>query len=447
MATVQGHTLGDRMPRKEDGRFIRGKGNYVDDVRLPGMLHSALLRSPYAHARINSVDTSAALELSGVHAVITGNDLAEQGLAWMPTLAGDTQAVLATDKVRFQGQEVAFVVADSTYIAQDALELIEVDYEPLDPVIDSRKALDEGAARHPRRQGRQGRQLHLLLGRGGQRGDGQGVRGGRGKGAPGDVLPAHPPRPDGDLRGRRRLRRLDRRDDHPLDLAGPARPQDALRHRLGAAGTPDPDNLPRHRRRLREQGPHLPWLRVRRRRLTRLGKARQVDGDAFGEPDELELRARLPHGRRARGHQRRQDPRRPLERSREPRGLRRPRPAGGAVSYGLLPHLHELLRRARRLRRGDRGIHQQGPGRHRLPLLVPGDGGHLPHGAHDGRARRRARDGPCGAQAQELRHEGADALRLRHGLGVRRRRLRGRLAGGFADRRLRGASGRAEAGP
>ena len=144
MATVQGHTLGDRMPRKEDGRFIRGKGNYVDDVRLTGMLHSALLRSPYAHARINSVDTSAALELSGVHAVITGDDLAEQGLAWMPTLAGDTQAVLATDKVRFQGQEVAFVVADSTYIAQDALELIDVDYEPLDPVIDSRKALDDG---------------------------------------------------------------------------------------------------------------------------------------------------------------------------------------------------------------------------------------------------------------------------------------------------------------
>jgi aerobic carbon-monoxide dehydrogenase large subunit len=145
MATVQGHTLGDRMPRKEDGRFIRGKGNYVDDVRLPQMLHSAILRSPYAHARINSVDTSAALELSGVHAVITGEDLAEQGLAWMPTLAGDTQAVLATDKVRFQGQEVAFVVAEDTYIAQDALELIDVDYEPLDPVIDSRKALDVDA--------------------------------------------------------------------------------------------------------------------------------------------------------------------------------------------------------------------------------------------------------------------------------------------------------------
>ena len=137
--------MGDRMPRKEDGRFIRGKGNYVDDVRLPGMLHSAILRSPLAHAKINSIDVSAALELPGVHAVITGADLDAQGLAWMPTLAGDTQAVLATDKVRFQGQEVAFVVADDRYVAQDALELIEVDYEPLDVIVDSRKALEDGA--------------------------------------------------------------------------------------------------------------------------------------------------------------------------------------------------------------------------------------------------------------------------------------------------------------
>jgi carbon-monoxide dehydrogenase large subunit len=137
--------MGDRMLRKEDGRFIRGKGNYVDDVRLPGMLHSAILRSPFAHAKINGIDTSAALELEGIHAVITGEDLAAQGLAWMPTLAGDTQAVLATDKVRFQGQEVAFVVADDKYVAQDALELIDVDYEPLGVIVDSRKALDEDA--------------------------------------------------------------------------------------------------------------------------------------------------------------------------------------------------------------------------------------------------------------------------------------------------------------
>ena len=104
--TRQGHTFGDRMPRKEDGRFIRGRGHYVDDIQLPGMLHSAILRSPFAHARINGIDVSAALEHPRVRAVITGKDLEEQGLAWMPTIAGDTQAVLATDKVRFQGQEV-----------------------------------------------------------------------------------------------------------------------------------------------------------------------------------------------------------------------------------------------------------------------------------------------------------------------------------------------------
>jgi carbon-monoxide dehydrogenase large subunit len=145
METAPRHTMGDRMLRKEDGRFVRGKGNYVDDVRLPGMLHSAILRSPFAHAKINGIDTSAALELEGVHAVITGADLGAQGLAWMPTLAGDTQAVLATDKVRFQGQEVAFVVADDKYVAQDALELIDVDYEPLQSITDSRRSLDEDA--------------------------------------------------------------------------------------------------------------------------------------------------------------------------------------------------------------------------------------------------------------------------------------------------------------
>ncbi len=109
------------------------------------MLHSAILRSPYAHARIVSIDASAALALPGVHAVITGETLAGLGLAWMPTLSYDTQAVLATDKVRFQGQEVAFVVADSRYIAKDALELIDVEYEPLPPVMDAKKAMDADA--------------------------------------------------------------------------------------------------------------------------------------------------------------------------------------------------------------------------------------------------------------------------------------------------------------
>ena len=134
-----------RMLRKEDPRFVRGIGQYCDDVQLPGMLHLAILRSPLAHARIVSIDKSAAEAHPKVVAVITGADLAEKNLAWMPTLSNDVQAVLATDKVRFQHQEVAFVVAEDRYSARDALELIDVEYEDLDPVIDVRKALEPDA--------------------------------------------------------------------------------------------------------------------------------------------------------------------------------------------------------------------------------------------------------------------------------------------------------------
>src|SRR4029453_9539078 len=134
-----------RMHRKEDARFIRGHGNYVDDVNLPGMLHGAVLRSPHAHARIVSIDTSAAEAHPKVKAVITGETLKGLNLAWMPTLSYDGQAVLATDKVRYQGQEVAFVIAEDHYSARDAVELIDVEYDPLPAVVDARRALDPDA--------------------------------------------------------------------------------------------------------------------------------------------------------------------------------------------------------------------------------------------------------------------------------------------------------------
>jgi carbon-monoxide dehydrogenase large subunit len=134
-----------RMRRKEDARFIRGRGLFVDDVQLRGMLHGAILHSPFAHARIVSIDTAAAEAHPKVKAVITGETLSAMNLAWMPTLSKDVQAVLATDKVRFQGQEIAFVVAEDRYSARDALELIDVEYEPLPVVIDARRALDEDA--------------------------------------------------------------------------------------------------------------------------------------------------------------------------------------------------------------------------------------------------------------------------------------------------------------
>jgi carbon-monoxide dehydrogenase large subunit len=145
MTTVEKPIGYGRMHRKEDARFIRGHGTYVDDVQLPGMLHGAVLRSPFAHARIVSIDTRAAEAHPKVKAVITGATLEGLKLAWMPTLSYDTQAVLATDKVRFQGQEVAFVVAEDRYAARDALELIDVEYEPLPAVVDARRALEPDA--------------------------------------------------------------------------------------------------------------------------------------------------------------------------------------------------------------------------------------------------------------------------------------------------------------
>src|SRR5213078_725321 len=137
--------LGHNVRRKEDDRFIRGKGNYIDDITLPDMLHMAILRSPYAHATINGIDTSKAAAVPGVVAVVTGELMAQHNLAWMPTLSYDTQAVLATDKVRFQGQEVAAVIAEDPYIARDALELIDVDYEPLEPLTTPQRALESDA--------------------------------------------------------------------------------------------------------------------------------------------------------------------------------------------------------------------------------------------------------------------------------------------------------------
>ena len=111
--------MGHPIKRKEDLRFIQGKGNYVDDVNLPGMVYGQMVRSPYAHARLKSISTKKAKTLPGVLAVITGQDLAQANLAWMPTLSHDKQMVLATGKVLFQSQEVAFVVAEDRYTAAD----------------------------------------------------------------------------------------------------------------------------------------------------------------------------------------------------------------------------------------------------------------------------------------------------------------------------------------
>src|SRR5499426_1097533 len=137
--------MGHSLKRKEDPRFIRGQGRYVDDIVLPGMLYLDIVRSPFAHARIKSINTERALKVPGVLAVITGETLAQYNLHWMPTLMSDTQMVLPTEKVMYQAQEVAGVIATDRYAAADGVDAVEVDYEPLPVVVDPFKALEPGA--------------------------------------------------------------------------------------------------------------------------------------------------------------------------------------------------------------------------------------------------------------------------------------------------------------
>ena len=137
--------MGHSMKRKEDPRFIRGQGNYVDDIQLPGMLYLDIVRSPFAHARITSINSENALKIPGVLAVITGETLKQYNLHWMPTLMSDTQMVLPTEKVMYQAQEVAAVIATDRYAAADGVEAVEVDYEPLPVVVDPFKALEPDA--------------------------------------------------------------------------------------------------------------------------------------------------------------------------------------------------------------------------------------------------------------------------------------------------------------
>jgi len=138
------HAIGVAMKRKEDPRLIRGRGRYLDDIELPHMLHLALVHSPYPHARIKSIDKSKAMALPGVKAVITGEDLDAAKLEWLPTFHGyDKQMVLAFGKALYQYQEVAGVVATTREIAHDGAELVDVEYEPLDPVVNPFQAKED----------------------------------------------------------------------------------------------------------------------------------------------------------------------------------------------------------------------------------------------------------------------------------------------------------------
>jgi carbon-monoxide dehydrogenase large subunit len=164
-AKPETHALGHRMKRKEDPRFLQGKGNYVDDISLPGMLHAVLVRSPYPHATIKDIDISEAMKIPGVKAVITGKDLEAAGLGWLPTFHGlDKQMVLAIGKVLFQYQEVAAVFAETRAAACDGAEAVQVDYEPLPVVADPFTAKKDDILLRPDREQKTNHIYHWEVG-------------------------------------------------------------------------------------------------------------------------------------------------------------------------------------------------------------------------------------------------------------------------------------------
>src|SRR5919202_1326028 len=143
--------FGKSIKRREDPRLVTGKGNYVDDVKLPGTTYAAFVRSPYAHARIRSIDAAAARKLPGVFAVYTGKDLVAGGVkpipvGWLlPGIKIPPRMPLAVDRARYMGEAVAVVIAESPYVARDAADLVEVDYEPLPVVTEAVRAVQPGA--------------------------------------------------------------------------------------------------------------------------------------------------------------------------------------------------------------------------------------------------------------------------------------------------------------
>ena len=431
-----------RMLRKEDARFLRGQGHFLDDLSMPGMLHAAILRSPVAHARIASIDTSEAEAHPKVKAVITGAVLESLNLAWMPTLSADVQAVLATDKVRFQGQEVAMVIAEDRYAARDALELIDVDYDVLPAVVDARRAMDPGAP--VIRDDVEGRtDNHIFDWEAGDKAKADEVF------ARADVVVSQE-------------MLYPRSHPAPMETCGTIASMDRVTGKLTVWSTNQAPHahrtiyalvagIPEHN--IQIISPDIgggfgnkvgiyPRIRPRRRGLDHHGQARQVGGGPQREPHLDLVRPRLPHARRDRRDPGGQDHRPAGRRAGRPRGVQRHR-AADQVPGRVLPHLHRELRPRGRPLQGLRGLHEQGAGRRRLRLLVPDHRGRVPRRADGRRARGRARHRPRGAAAAQPAQPEQFPYTHHDRVGVRLRRLPAHAAEGHGDGRVRRAAPRA----
>ena len=351
-ATEEIRGVGHSVKRFEDARFIRGKGNYFDDITLPGMLHLEFLRSPFAHARIKSIDTSRAAAVEGVVAVVTGElhgaaqpGLDADALGRHAGRARHRQGALPGPGGRGGDRRVGLHRQGRLRADRRRLRAARGDHEPA-------AGARGGRGRDPRREGRPDGQPHLRLGGRRQGGD-------RPAFAEADKVveldtfyPALPPGAARVLRLRRGRQPGDGQGDDLHDLAGPARPPDALRARRGPARAQDPDHLARPGRRLREQGADLPRLRRRHGGVAPDRPAREVGRGPHRQPHLDRLRPRLPHARRA-GAQGREDHRPAREDALRQRRLLLGRPADDLQGRAL-PHRHRLLRHPRRPRRDRR---------------------------------------------------------------------------------------------
>ena len=409
--------LGAPIKRVEDPRFITGKGRYLDDIKLPGMTYMAILRSPYAHANIRSIDTSAAKAMPGVVAVLTGADVPYNPLPMAWPAGGVRRAsrttstrprALATDSVKWTGEGVAAVIAETPEQAADAVEAIHVEWEPLPAVVDAEKATQPGA---PQLHENAPNNVVFEWTVGDKAGTDAADRRGRGRRPPADRQPAADPEPDGGPRrhravqpGHRRVHDLDVEPDAAHPAAAPGRVRDRHPRAQG------PLHLARRRRGvrhedllLRRHGPRDARLEAHRRPAGQVGRdpAREL-------PDARPTAATTSPTSRS-----------PARRDGEITGLRVKTYAnlGGRLSTigpGIPTTLYApgpvgLLQDPERLLRGHRRLHEHDV-RRRLSRRRP-TGGDLRHRAGDGPVRRRDRDGPRGDPAQELHRPGRVPVR------------------------------------
>ena len=390
--------LGCKRKRVEDVRFTQGKGNYVDDLKLPGMLHGDFVRSPHAHARVKSINSEEALKVPGVLAVITAETLKTVNLAWMPTLAGDVQMVLADGKVLFQNQEVAFVVATDRYAADDGVAKVQVEYEALPVVIDPFKAMapdapvlrEDLAGKTSGAHGPRKHHNHIFEWTVGDK----------------DLTDAAFRKAEVTIK---ELISYHRTHPCPLETCQCVCSFDKVKGELTIWGTFQAPHVIRTVvsliAKLPEQKIHvispdigggfgnkvgLSRLYLRSRGLDRHGQAGEVGRGPHREPHRDLLCPRLPYDGGDRGDKGRQGhgaTRACARRSRRLRRLRRSLEMAGR----LLQHRHRLLRFSDGPSDGRRRLLQQGAGRRRLSLLLQGDGGRLLHRACDGHPRPEAR--------------------------------------------------------